>query len=287
VRVRRLGPHLFLGADACDLEGTVDGGDAELLRFPDGDARSLDAVVAAAPRGAVVALGPGRFHASLVLDRAITLRGCGELTRLVGVGVGATVRVELEGDERVVLESLALSGAHERRALEVAGGRVELNNVVLLDGAASDGGALRVLGGAVEGTRVRIERSRAERGGAAAVVGEASLALSDASISRCEAGLGGALYAEGGVVVALRGTEIERVRATRQASGQVMALVSVGRHEPRVWLQRVCFRDAPSGHPVALEGHARAHVTVVGCELPRQLREVPGVTEYGQGTRWR
>ena len=259
-----------------------------LLRFPDGSGRSLSDVVSAAPPGAVVEIAPGRYFGPLSLSRAVSLRGAGDLTRIM-VTRGSVVQVSAPEEARVVLESLLLEGgdAEAGGGLLVRSGRVRLHNVQIQRCAGgAGGGAIHVVGGEVDGSLLRLHDVSAERGGALWVKGSGALRLRDSQIARAEARFGGAAAVEEGARMLLEGVSVRRCRATASSGGQAIWVGGTERARPSVFLRRVRLEDAPMGMPVVIDGRHPGEVSIAECDLPRVVLGAPGVSDGGNN-RWR
>ena len=98
-------------------------------------------VIAGLERGAVIDIAPGRYFERLTLDRSITLRGAGDLTRIGGLGRGSIISVDAE-DGEITLDSISLEG-----------------------GGGPAGGGICLSRGALNLENVRIHRARADVGG--------------------------------------------------------------------------------------------------------------------------
>lgn len=255
------------------------------MRFPDETGRSLAEVVREAPSGALIELAPGRYRGPILVERGLTLKGAGDLSRISG-GPGSLVRVA--SDEQVVLESLLLEGGRSELGggIEVSSGKVRLFNLHIRDCVAAEaGGGIRVGGGAMEAERLRIHNVRAARGGALAVEGSAvRVSISDSEIGWSEAAFGGALAVAGAATVRLEALTVRRARAMTSSGGQVLWVT--GRGGAVVELTRVRFEDAPVGRPLVNDKDAPARLWVNGCDLPRWVQATPGLEVVGD-TRWR
>lgn len=255
------------------------------MRFPDESGRSLGEVVARAPSGAVLDLAPGIYLGPLVFRRGMILRGSGDLTRIqVRPGAGSVVRVETE--ERVRLESVLIEGgrAEAGGGLAMNGGELSLFNVQIRDCSATrSGGALHVANGRVHAERLRIHGVKATKGGALHVSGVSSdLTIVDAEIRQTEAEQGGAAVVADGAQLQLEAVSVFRARASRREGGQTLWVDDRG---TKVTLQRVRFGDAPVGQPIVNAG-AKARILVEGCDLPKLVRDTPGLELVGE-TLWR
>lgn len=257
------------------------------MRFSEETGCSLAAAVRGARSGTVIELAPGRYEGPLVVERGLTLRGAGDLSRIaVRRGRGSVVRVSTP--EPVVLESLLLEGGRSAygAGIEVENGDVRLFNLQVRDCAADEaGGALHVSGGVVEAERMRLYDLRARRGGALAVErGALRVVLADAEIRQVEAEKGGALAISGCARVKLEGVTIARARASSQEGGQAVWIS--GQEGAVLELRRVRFGDAPIGRPLVNDSGGPATVSVWGCDLPRFVQDTPGLVVLGE-TRWR
>lgn len=257
----------------------------DAIRYPDARGRRLGELIASCPPGAVVHIAPGRYHEPVIIDRPITLRGAGDLTRLVGFGRGSVVRVDVGPEEEVRLEGLSLEAgdADEGGALLVRRGRVVASHLRMSRSRARVGGAVAATGGVLIVERVRIEHAEAERGGAVWVGSGASVELLEAQISGSRARYGGALAVESGGRLWLESVTVRRSRALERNGGQVL-FVAGGGVPAEVALDRVRFADPPLGRPLVLEGSGA--VAVSGCDLPRSTAAEPGVLDRGDN-RWR
>ncbi len=255
------------------------------IRYPDPRGRRLGELIASCAPGAVVEIAPGRYHEPIVIDRPITLRGAGDLTRLVGFGRGSVVQIGVGPEEEVRLESLAIEAgdADAGGAVAVTRGRVHIANVRLARSRARLGGAVAALGGTVTIHRARVEHAEAERGGAVWVGSGASLELIEAQIAGVRARYGGALAVEAGGRLWLEAVTVRRSRASERDGGQVLFVGGDG-VPAEVALERVRFADPPLGRPLVLAGSGA--IAVSGCDLPRVTASEPGVLDRGSN-RWR
>jgi hypothetical protein len=271
-------------SDSCQSSSSVEVRSPHpAIRFPDRSGRDLQAVLHEADAGTVIELAPGRYEGPLNLRRPVTLKGAGDLTRLVSLD-GPAVTISPEGTELVFLESLALEGPE---GIRVRQGRVRLYNVHVT-GARShrSGGGLAVEGGEVEGALVRIEDCTAARGGGLAAYHRARVVLRDAQFRECEAETGGALWLANEARVDLVGATLAQVRARRHAGGQAMWLGDPQKEGPCSRLERVRFEDAPFGRPLVMEPEGAGRVVVVECDLPSDVSRISGVVDDGNN-RWR
>lgn len=262
------------------------------MRARSAQLRSLAELVAGAERDAVIELPPGRYAGSVELRRGVTLRGAGDLTRIVpGEGAGAGSVLHVRTKERVRLESLLVEGGEAERGggILVSQGTVWMFNVHLRDCAARDGGgALAVRGGTVEGRRLRFRDVHAPRGGAILVDGAAErVELEDFEVVGGEADFGGAVFVGGRAEVKLRYATIARSRAEKR--GQMV--YATGREGATLRLDKVRFEspaweELRAGAELFNDPEGFARVLVEGCDLPRGVRDVPGVVATGR-TRWR
>jgi hypothetical protein len=259
------------------------------LAYPDDSGRSLAAVVGAAPAGAVITLAPGRHLGPVVIERPVTLRGAGELTRIVNEGRGSVVVVSAAAGGLVVLDALRLEGGEADRGggLLVEGGQVRLRNVhVHRCHAVREGGAVLIAGGEVDAVLLRLEAVTAGRGGALAVMGSGHLVLRDSQVHRAEAAQGGALAVLDEGVALLEGVTLRRVRSTGPSGGQALWVARTARGRPRVQLRRVRMEEVTLGLPIVVDGGAGQAVELVECDAPRAAQGAPGVVDGGMN-RWR
>lgn len=259
------------------------------MRFPDESGRPLVEAVRRAPAGAVIQLAPGRYQGPLRIDRALTLRGAGDLTRIMAPPEGGSV-VSVEAPAgQVRLESLLFEGGHASGGggLRALAGEVSLFNLQIRNCRAEDGGGGIYVGGSaeVEGERLRLLGVRAEYGGAVAVRGaEAVFRLFDAELRGVEARRGGAVSVEGGAHLDLEAVTVLRARASSIEGGQVLWVSGPPRSS--VHLHRVRFGDSPVGRPVVNDAEAPGRIVIEDCDLPRWVRDTPGIVIQGE-TRWR
>lgn len=255
------------------------------IHYPDPRGRRLAELIAACAPGAVVEIAPGRYHEPIVIDRPLTLRGAGDLTRLVGFGRGSVVQIQVGAEEQVRLEALSIEAgdAEVGGAISVRGGQVTIDNVRLARSRARRGGALGASGGTVVLRRCRIESVEAELGGALWVGPGASVDLIEAQIAGACGRLGGALAVEGGGRLWLEAVTVRRSRATERDGGQVLYVGGQG-VSAEVRLERVRFADPPLGRAIVLAGAGA--IAVSGCDLPRTTASEAGILDRG-GNRWR
>ncbi|MGF1511961.1 MAG: hypothetical protein ACFB9M_20920 [Myxococcota bacterium] len=257
---------------------------APSIRFPDPSGRSLQAVVASAPIGAVIELAPGRYVGGITIRHPMTIKGAGELTRIAADDSGSVIDIDCEEPGLIFVESVAIeSGAAERGGgVLVRRGRVRLYNV---RGSAcrarEEGGFLYVGGGEVEASLVRINGCRAARGGAIALEGSVSLVLKDSDIRDSEADFGGGISVRGRAMLRLDGVALGKTHATQPSGGQA---ISIGAGHAAVNLVKVRFEDVPLGQPMTVEPGST--VSLKGCDLPSDVLRNPGIADEGEN-RWR
>jgi len=252
------------------------------IRYPDDSGRALQDVIDAAPEGAVVELAPGRFEGPIVLRRPMTLKGAGELTRVVGSGrLRPVIEIDADTSRLVFVESVAVGqGSADRGGgIRVLRGRVRLYNV---HGQACEaeeaGGFLWVGGGEVEASVLRVDACRANRGGAIYIEGSEHFVLRDAELRDCEAVAGGGLFIAGGRPRLSR-VRFSRTRATAPGGGQ-----AVRQEGGLLHMERVLFEDPPIGKPFVSARGARAIFS--HCDMPGDVLNDEGVQDDG-GNRWR
>ena len=258
------------------------------MRFPDETGRSLKSVIREISSGDTITLAPGRYEGPIVVERGVTLRGAGDLTRVVCPPLTGSV-FRIATSEPVVLESLLLEGgrADFGGAIDARGeGPLRLYNLHIRNCSATEaGGAIYVSGGRIETERVRLYDVRAQRGGAISVEGQTTeLVVTDSEIRNTEAELGGALWISGGAEARLEGVTIFRARATSSDGGQT--LWASGRRGTKMELVRVRFEDPPVGRPIMNEVEAPARISIRNCDLPRWVQDTPGLEVTGE-TQWR
>ncbi|MEM1025917.1 MAG: hypothetical protein AAGD10_18030 [Myxococcota bacterium] len=252
------------------------------IRYPDDSGRALQDVIDSAPEGAVVELAPGRFEGPIVLRRPMTLKGAGDLTRIVGGGrARPVIEIDAGASRLIFVESVAIGGAESDRGagVRVLNGRVRLYNVHGTScQAREEGGFLWVGGGEVEASVLRIEACRANRGGAIYVRECEHFVLRDSEIHDCEAVAGGGLFVAGGRPRLSR-VRFSRTRATAPGGGQA------ARQEGGVLhMERVLFEDPPIGQPFV--GARDAKAVFSHCDMPSDVMDNEGVHDEG-GNRWR
>jgi len=232
-----------------------------------------------------VEIAPGKLREALLIDRPLTLKGAGDLTRLVGFGRGSLIVVDADPTLPVRLEALSLEAgeADFGGGILVLRGRVEIVNVRITRSRATSGGALAIKGGEVEASLLRVEHTEAEKGGGIWIGAGAGLDLLEAQISSTRASMGGAIAIEAGGRLWLEAVTIKKSRATRRDGGQVMH-VGGGVDQAEVSLSHVRFADPPLGKPLVHAGEGL--IAVGGCDLPRTVLTEPGVADRGENN-WR
>lgn len=240
----------------------------------------------AAP-GATIQLAPGHYQGPITIARGITLRGAGELSRIVGPTRGGSV-VRIITDEPVTLESLRLEDGHSDcgGAIDIDGGPVHLRNLYVRNCSAHKaGGAIHVRRGQVEAERLQISHTTAKLGGGVAVSGLSSrLVLNDSEIHDVQASNGGAAWISGSAQVKFEGMTIRGARANTADGGQ--ALCACGNTGSQLELKRVRLGDLPIGHPISNCGRATTPIFVEGCDLPKWVLNTPGLLVRGDN-QWR
>lgn len=262
----------------------------EPIRFGGEGGHSLRDLVERCPPESVIELAPGRYAGPVHILKPLTIRGAGDLTRIVGDRRGAVVTISAANGGRVALESLLVEEGEGETGggVLVQGGRVRLQNVHLRHCRAERGagGGVHVSGGEVDATLLRIENVSADRGGAVWAGGRSVVRIRDAQILRSEARLGGALAVEEGAQVSLEGVTIGKARATASSGGQVFYVSGSKRASPVLRLTRVRLEGAPMGSPLVVDPSHPGEVSVAECDLPRVVLAVRGVVDGGEN-RWR
>lgn len=251
--------------------------------------RSLAEVIDDASPGTVIELPPGRYAGPFVLTRPITLKGAGDLTRLVADKPGPVLRIALAPAERVELEALALEGgfARDGGGLLLERGEVLGSNLRVNHCRAENGGGIAVLSGQAELTRLRIENVEASRaGGALYSAGDGLLTVFEGQIAGAQAPQGGALALSDGARVTLERVTITRARALTSSGGQVMSLAGNSGRSPTLVLRRVRVTDKALWPPLVQDGEWPGEVFAEGCDLPRMALKDTGLVDQG-GNVWR
>lgn len=251
--------------------------------------RTLAEVIEGAASGAVIELPPGRFMGPFLLHRAVTLKGAGDLTRLVAEHGGPVIRVLAAASDRVELESLAIEGGQAERGggLLLETGELFGSNLRVTHCRAERGGGIAVLAGQAELTRVRIEHVEAtDAGGSLYSTGAGTLTLFEGQIAGTQAMRGGAVAVEEGGRVSLERVTITRSRAMTSSGGQVMCLRGTSGLSPTLVLKRVRLTDNALWPPLAQDGDWPGEVFAEGCDLPRLTLKDTGLVDQG-GNTWR
>lgn len=274
---------------SCHVEATLElRSPIPAIRFPDPSGRDLKAVLQDAAPGSVIELAPGRYRGPLVLDRPLTLKGAGDLTRIV-VDAGPAVTIRPQGQDLVFLESLAIEAAEadDGAGLHVECGRVRLYNVHVRGGASKErAGGLWMQDGELEGSLVRFEQCAARLGGAIHAGGSSRLVLRDAQIRDCEADVGGGLWVGQQARVELLGATFTKVRARQPAGGQAAWVGESSGLGATLKMERVRFEDAPFGQPLVVQAEHPGRVVLFECDLPSEVLRNPGIVDGGNN-RWR
>jgi hypothetical protein len=262
----------------------------EAIPFPNGQHATLAALIDVAPAGSVIEIAPGRFVGAVTINRPITLRGAGDLSRLSSEGRGAVVRINVAHEGRVVLESLMLEDGESESGggLIVEAGRVRAYNVQIrrCRSEKGAGGAIAVLGGELDASLVRAHETSADRGGAVFVGGRGFLRLCESELRKSEARLGGAIVLEDAARATMEALTIGRARARTSSGGQAIYLRGGKTAHPILSLKRVRLEDAPMGMPLVLDPAYPGEVTIAGSDMPQVVASVPGVVDAGNN-RWR
>lgn len=262
---------------------------SEVISYSPALGRTLAELIADAPPGSVIEVPPGRYLGPFTLDRALAIKGAGDLTRLVNERPGPVVRVSLADGARVELESLALEGGEARDGggLLIERGDFFGSNLRVNHCRAGRGGGIAVLAGQAELSRVRIENVEAtESGGALYSTGEGVLTLFEGQIVGAQAPKGGAVALAGGARVSLERVTITRARALTSAGGQVMALVGDSGRSPTLVLKRVRITDKALWPPLVQDPAWPGEVFAEACDLPRMTMKDTGLVDRG-GNTWR
>lgn len=262
----------------------------EAIPFPNGQHATLAALVDVAPAGSVIELAPGKFVGPVTINRPLTLRGAGDLSRISADGRGAVVRVNVAYEGRVVLESLMLEDGESETGggLVIEAGRARVYNVQIrrTKSERGSGGAIAVLGGELDASYLRSCETSADRGGAVFVAGRAFLRLSESELRKSEARLGGAIAVEDAARVAIEAITIGKTRARVSSGGQVLFVRGNKTGHPVVSLTRVRFEDAPMGLPLVVDPTFPGEVTIIGSDMPQVVSGALGVVDGGSN-RWR
>jgi hypothetical protein len=207
----------------------------------------------AAAEGSVVELPEARIEGTLVVNKALTLRGFGaEKTIIDAHGRGPAIAVEAKGG-KVMIEGVTLTGGNDAR-----GGGLSIDNgaeVELIDSHVTKNRSGRGRGGgvAVDRGRVRLVRCRvyentALDGGGLYIGGNAHGELVDSIVSGNEATANG-----GGLVVLERGrVTVVRTRFEQNKSadrGRQIYLSGTSGAAPLLVLEDVTFGAAGGDGP--------------------------------------
>lgn len=172
-------------------------------------ATDVQALIDAAPAGAVVELPPGELAGEVIIRRAITLRGAGAgRTVLRGKAQEATVRI-LADEGTVRLEDLSITGG---RSLIGGGvdhrGRAELiiEDAELAENYGATGGALHSIASRVVLRKVVMRNNRAMLGACAVLSGDHPIIIEDSDCADNRA------QGVGGLVAAGRHVELRKLR---------------------------------------------------------------------------
>lgn len=261
----------------------------ELINYSPATGRTLAEILDGAAEGAVVEVPPGRYVGPFHLKRAVSLRGAGDLTRLVTEKPGPVLRVQAAPDQRIELESMAIEGgqAEEGGGVCLESGALFGSNLRLSHCLADRGGGIAVKAGHAELSRVRIENVEARiSGGALYCAGVGVLSLFEGQIIGSQATQGGAVSVFEGGRVSLERVTITRARATTSTGGQVLYLKGNSGASPALVLRRVRFTDSALWPPLVQDGEWPGEVFAEGCDLPRLTLKDSGLVDGG-GNTWR
>lgn len=261
----------------------------ENVRFPDDTQGTLKTLLGTLPPGSVVDLAPGQYEGPLAIDRPVTLRGAGELTRIFGRAGDRPISVSVTDTGRVVLESLRLErgDCEDGGGLLVSAGDVHMRNIHIHQcTAVARGGAMAVTGGRVAARQLNTFATSAERGGSVWVGANAQFKLRDGQMTQSEALYGGALAIEDSATVEIDRLTVSRSRARSAGGGQ--AVYVAGGHDlrPVVRLHHVRIENGALGLAVVISSDHPAEVRVEACDMPRSVRSVAGVVDGG-ANHWR
>src|SRR5262249_4368505 len=133
------------------------------------------------------------YAGPILITRSVTIRGAGDLTRIVGEKRGPVITVRAPSDARVVLDSILVEGGKSDSGggIAILEGRTRVHNVHVRDCHGQKGGAIHVANGELDATRVRIFDVSGERGGAIWAGGLSVVAVRDSQIKKAEAAFGG------------------------------------------------------------------------------------------------
>jgi len=262
------------------------------IRFPEASSAassSLAAFIESVPAGTVVELAPGRYRGPIRIDRPLTLKGAGDLTRIEGDGDTSAVQVAVDEPGLVYFESLTIAdgGGANGGGLAIHSGRVRLFNLRVHGCSATEsGGGLFVEDAEVEARLLRMSELSAARGGAVAVRGDARFSIFDGEIRDASADVGGAIHVSEAAHVRLSGLTLGRTRARAAAGGQAVWVGGARAGELLVELDRVRFEDAPLGRPLVVDDDRPGRVTMFECDASRDVLDNLGIVDGGTN-HWR
>ncbi len=242
--------------------------------------------------GSRIELAPGRYEASLLLTRALTLVGTGgaEATTLVGLGRASVV--EIEGNRiEVRLAGLGITGGrgHSGAALSVAGFvALRVEGCRFFDNEANvNGGALSAGWGDVRLNNCEFVNNRAHLGGALLFADAVVAEVGDCTFRDNEATAGAAAAISSACQVRFAGCRFSgnrcRPRAEEPWGGAVLFSAGNARHRPSITFDR-CEGVATSGERALwTRPEFPGSVTLEATPVPADCLRLPGLVVAEKG----
>lgn len=242
----------------------------------------LQAALAAAKPGDTLRIPAGRYAVNLVIDRAITLLGVGQVV-LDGVQRGSVVHVECaSGVVRLVGLMLVGGTADEAGgAVNVVEGQVEISDCTLRFNKAPQygGGGLYVRGGRTSVTRCRIEANTGRQGGGVLVDDVGELVLRDSTIIQNAALDGGGVRVKEGAKATLIGSTIADNKVVGDgARGGALSLSGTMTRTPSVTLKACIVSERAEGAACVFDGGGT--LALSGNLLPAWCASLGGDNQY-------
>lgn len=241
----------------------------------------LSAALAAAKPGDTLRIPAGRYAVNLIIDKAITLVGVGQVV-LDGTHRGSVVRIQAP-NAAVTLSGLMLVGGAADEAgggVAVMNGDVELVDCTLRFNKAPQygGGGLYVRHGPTRVIRCRIEANTGRQGGGVLVDDVAELSMRDSTILQNAALDGGALKVKEGGKAALLGCTLADNKVVGDgAKGAAVSLAGTSSRAPAVAVKASIVSERKEG-PSCFFNEARfpGALTLIHNVLPPWCAKLGG-----------
>ena len=242
----------------------------------------LQALVDGAPEGATVALPPGTWNGTLVVTKALTLRGAGAGRTVIDAqSHGPCLVVDAPG-ARVQVSGVSLLRGSSPRGGGVCfqAGELRLEDVNIEGGACRmyGGGGLLMSGQKATLVRVSVSRGGAGQGGGMLVDGECEVEAQGCVFTRNAAEVGGGIrLVEGARLRLLHCTVAGNQGRGRTTSGPEVALSGSSNRAPTLVALNSIIAPAAAASPGVLQlGSFPGVLQLSHCLLPGSMQGVEG-----------